>query len=54
MAIHRHISWDRQKFRGYVDIGNDADDDDTLLLAKDVLVLMAVCAHGRSHVVIFL
>ena len=50
MAIHKHISWDGQKFRGYVDIGNDADDDDTLPVAKDVLVLMAVCVNSSWKV----
>lgn len=41
MAIKKHISWDGKKYRGYVDLGNDVDDD-SLSVAKDALVFMAV------------
>lgn len=42
MAIRKHVSWDGKKFRGYVDLGNDAKDDDSAPIAKDALVLMVV------------
>ena len=45
MAIRKHISLDRQRFRGYVDLGNGVVDD-CLPEAKDPLVLMAVCVNG--------
>ena len=28
MAIMKHVSWDGKKYRGYVDLGNDVEDDD--------------------------
>ena len=49
MAIKKHISWDGQKFRGYIDIGNGIIDD-SLPEAKDALVLMAVCVNGSWKV----
>ena len=42
MAIKKHVSWDGKKYRGYVDLGNDVEDDDSAPLAKDALVFMVV------------
>ena len=42
MAIKKHVSWDGKKYRGYVDLGNDAEVDDSAPVAKDALVFMAV------------
>ena len=33
MAIKKHVSWDGQIFRGYVDLGNDVQDDDSAPIA---------------------
>ena len=30
MAIRKDVSWDRKKFRGYVDLGGNAVKDDLL------------------------
>ena len=35
-------SWHGKKYRGYVDLGNEVEDDDSAPLAKDALVFMAV------------
>ena len=45
MSIKKHIAWDGVKFRGYVDLGCDSDSDDSSAVAKDVLVIMAVCVN---------
>ena len=37
MAIKKHVSWDGNKYHGYVDIGNGVDDDSSPV-AKDALV----------------
>ena len=42
MAIRKHVSWDGKKYRGYVDLGNDAEVDDSAPVAKDALVFMVV------------
>jgi hypothetical protein len=42
MAIRKHVSYDGKKFRGYVDLGNDAEYDDSAPVAKDALVFMVV------------
>lgn len=49
MAIKKHVSWDGKKYRGYVDIGNGADDD-TLPVAKDALVFMVVGVNASWKV----
>lgn len=49
MAIRKHVSWDGQKFRGYVDIGNDVEDDSSAI-AKDALVFMVVNINGSWKV----
>ena len=49
-AIRKHVSWDGKKFRGYVDLGNGVDEDDSAAIAKDVLVLMAVSVNGSWKV----
>ena len=42
MAMIKHVSSDGKKYRGYVDLGNDVEDDDSAPLAKDALVFMVV------------
>ena len=42
MAIRKHITYDGKTFRGYVDLGTDAEIDDSSPLAKDALVFMVV------------
>ena len=49
MAIRKHVDWDGQKFRGYVDIGTGVVDD-SLPEAKDALVFMVVCVNGSWKV----
>lgn len=46
MAIRKHVSWDGKKFRGYVDVGNGSEENDSSPVAKDALVLMAVAVNG--------
>ena len=46
MAIKKHVSWDGSKYRGYVDVGNGVEDDDSNPLAKDVLVFMVVSVNS--------
>ena len=41
MAIHKQIAWDGTRFRGYVDIGTEVDDD-SLPAASEALVFMLV------------
>jgi len=41
MSIRKHIEWDGARFRGYVDIGTETDDD-TLPAATEALVFMLV------------
>ena len=41
MAIRKHISWDGNRFCGYVDVGNGIEDD-TSPVAKEALVFMVV------------
>ncbi|KAG1672898.1 DNA transposase THAP9 [Nymphon striatum] len=50
MAIKKHVSWDGIRFRGYVDIGNGAEDDDSAPVAKDALVFMVVSINGSWKV----
>ena len=50
MAIKKHVSWDGQKFRGYVDLGNDVQDDDSAPIAKDALVFMVVDVNKKWKV----
>ena len=46
MAIKKHVSWDGKTYRGYVDLGNGVEDDDSSPVAKDALVLMVVSVNG--------
>ena len=52
MTIKKNISWDlrRHKYSGFVDLGNDADDDDSMPVAKDALVFMLVHINGSWKV----
>ena len=45
MAIKKHISFDGKKFRGFVDLGNEIEDDSSPH-AKEALVFMAVCVNN--------
>ncbi|CAL4130465.1 unnamed protein product [Meganyctiphanes norvegica] len=51
MAIKNQVFWDvhDQKYRGYVDLGYDVNDD-SLPHAKDALVFMAVCVNASWKV----
>ena len=50
MAIRKHVSWDGKRFRGYVDVGNGTDENDSSPVAKEALVLMAVAVNGSWKV----
>eukprot|EP00795_Rhopilema_esculentum_P003236 gene3236-1558_t len=50
MSIRKHVAWDGIRYRGFVDLGDGIEDDDSLPVAKDVLVLMAVCINGSWKV----
>ena len=51
MAIKKHVEWDGQQYRGFVNVGTDTDVfDDTTPVAKDVLVLMAVALNDNWKV----
>ena len=45
MTIKKHISWDGNKYRGYVDVGDGADGDDSLPVAREALVFMVVALN---------
>ena len=50
IAIRKHVSWDGKRFRGYVDVGNGTDENDSSPVAKEALVLMAVAVNGSWKV----
>ena len=50
MAIKKQVQWDGKKFRGFVDLGNGIDNDDSLPLARDALVLMVVSINSNWKV----
>jgi len=45
MAIRKHIEWDGKKYRGYVDIGHNIEDD-SMPAATEALVFLVVCVNG--------
>lgn len=49
MAIRKHLEWDGKKFRGYVDIGNEMDDDSNAV-ASEALVFMLVSLDSHWKV----
>ncbi|KAL1480477.1 hypothetical protein MTO96_050994 [Rhipicephalus appendiculatus] len=49
MAIRKHLEWDGKKFRGYVDIGNEVDDDSNAV-ASEALVFMLVSLDSHWKV----
>ena len=49
MSIRKHIEWDGKRFRGYVDLGTDINDD-SLPEATDALVFMAVSVNSSWKV----
>ena len=46
MSIKKHISWDGNKFLGYVNMGNEIEEDETTPVAKDALVFIVVCINS--------
>ena len=42
MAIRKRTEWDGKKYRGFVDLGNGIDNNDSLPIARDALVFMVV------------
>ncbi len=50
MAIKKHVSWNGKQFRGYVDIGNGAEEDDSSSVAKYALVFTVVSVNGSWNV----
>ena len=50
MAMKKHVSWDGTRFRGYVDLGNGVEDDDSTPVAKDALVLMVVSVNSSWEI----
>ena len=50
MAIRKHVSWDGKRFRGYVDVGNGTDENDSSPVAKEALVLIAVAVNDSWKV----
>lgn len=55
MAIRQQVEWDGQSYSGYVDFGSGVDDD-TLPVAKEVLVFLVVSVteHWKIPVAYFL
>ena len=45
MAIRKHVDYSNGEYRGFVDVGSGVFDD-AAPVAKDALVLMAVCVNG--------
>ena len=45
MAIRKHYEWDGKRFRGFVDIGTEVDEDN-LPVATEALVLMLVSLNS--------
>ena len=45
MPIRKHVSWNGKSFQGYVDLGCDVNDDNSLPVAKNALVLMIVALN---------
>ena len=48
MSIRKHVCFDGKRMRGYVDLGNEVVDDDSV--AKDALVFMVVCVNSSWKV----
>ena len=48
-SIRKHVEWDGKRYRGFVDLGTDVDDD-SVPEAKDALVLMVVSLNGSWKV----
>ena len=49
MSIRRHVQWDGKKYRGFVDLGTNIDDD-SLPEATEALVFMAVSVNSNWKV----
>ena len=50
MAIRKHVQWDGEKFRGYVDTGDGSSGGKSCELASEALVYMAVALDGSWKV----
>ena len=50
MALRKDIEWDGQKNVGFVDIGTDVNDNESMPAASEALVFMVVCANGSWKV----
>ena len=49
MSIRKHVQWDGKKYRGFVDLGTNIDDD-SLPEATEALVFMAVSVNSHWKV----
>ncbi len=49
MSIRKHVQWDGKKYRGFVDLGTDIDDD-SLPEATEALVFMAISVNSNWKV----
>ncbi len=49
MSIRKHVQWDGKRYRGFVDLGTDIDDD-SLPEATEALVFMAVSLNSNWKV----
>ncbi|KAL3176214.1 hypothetical protein MRX96_010534 [Rhipicephalus microplus] len=48
MAIRKHLDWDGKKFRGYVNIGKEVDDDSNAVASEAlVFVLVSLDSHWK-------
>ena len=50
MSIRKHLTWDGSKYRGFVDVGTGEVQDDSAPVAKEALVVMAVCVNSTWKV----
>ena len=50
MSIRKHVEWDGKRYRGFVDLGTNINDDDSLPEATDALVFMAVSVNSNWKV----
>ena len=50
MSIRKHVEWDGQRYRGFVDLGTGINDDDSVPEAMDALVFMAVSVNSSWKV----
>ncbi len=46
MEIRKYTEWDGKKYRGFVDPGNEIDDNDSFPIARDALLFMEVAVNS--------